>query len=122
MSSYTPQPNPVGEAIQSDPNVPSFTAVLDALADEQRRQAIRYLADEERGVEIDELVGAVVTDGRKTDTPADGTGRNTMRFHHVHLPKLEATGLIVYDHDEELVRLTETGWTIKEHFDGQIPF
>ena len=122
MSSYTPQPNAVGEAIRSDPNVPSFTAVLDALADEQRRKTIQYLADQERGVAVDELVAAVVTDGRKTGPPADGTGQDTMRFHHVHLPKLDATGLIEHDHDEELVRLTETGRTVKEHFDGQIPF
>ena len=122
MSSYTPPPNPVGEAIRSDPNVPSFTAVLDALADEQRRKAVRYLANEDRRVEVNELVGAVVTDGRETGTPADGTGQDTMRFHHVHLPKLADAGLIERDHDEELVRLTETGQTVRQQFDGKIPF
>lgn len=62
------------------------------LASEQRRQLLRELRDSEaRTSTMEELATALATDGNLE--------RTRIALHHVHLPKLDACGIISYSRD-----------------------
>lgn len=82
-------------------------ALLEALSDGERRHILAVLEDE-GSIDVDDLVACVATDG-SANTLADGSGRTAMRFHHVHLPKLNDVGLIDHDYESDVVALTDTG-------------
>lgn len=113
MSTHTPTFDAAGAESESAP----FDAVFDALADERRRETVSQLVEAGGEMSVDGLLAAVATDGRGIETVADGSGRHAIRFHHVHLPKLEDVGLVEYDHETETVELTDLGETIQSRFD-----
>ena len=113
MSTHTP----TFDATTAGPEAASLDAVFDALADERRRKTVSHLAEADGEIPVDRLLAAVVTDSGEVETVADGTGRHAIRFHHVHLPKLEDVGLVEYDYETETVELTEFGETIEGQFD-----
>lgn len=84
------------------------TAIFDALADEERRVAVEYLAMETGAVPVDELVGFVEATSVSEVGTLDSRQRTEIRFHHIHLPKMDAAGLIDYDQDGRTVTPTET--------------
>ena len=84
--------------------------LLDALAHEERRELLIELG-RKGTVDVDHLVARVVCAG-DADRLADGSGETAMRFHHIHLPKLEDVGLIEYDHELDIVELTDVGVTV----------
>ena len=113
MSTHTPTFDAAGAESESAP----FDAVFDALADERRRETVSQLVEAGGEMSVDGLLAAVATDSRGIETVADGSGRHAIRFHHVHLPKLEDVGLVEYDHETETVELTDLGETIQSRFD-----
>ena len=108
---------PTFDAATAEPDGAPLDTVFDALADERRRQTVSRLVDSGGAMSVDRLLATVVTEGRETETLADGSGRHAIRFHHVHLPKLEDAGLVEYDYETETVELTEFGKTIEGQFD-----
>lgn len=110
-------PPPTFDGIGAEPDEASLDAVLDALAHERRRETVSYLAEAGGSLPADELLATVATGGRETETLADGSGRHAIRFHHVHLPKLEDVGLVEYERDTDLVELTALGETVDSRFE-----
>ncbi len=96
MTIATPQPGSTGHP----------EAVLTALANDHRRAILRALEPlDGREMEFGALVDDVAERIRTEGSP-DSTHRQRVRtgLHHVHLPKLDSCGLIVYDHEAKLVR------------------
>lgn len=89
--------------------------VFRALADVERRVAIEYLTRTRRPVSRDELVHHVAVFMTGPDT-VHGSERERieLQFHHHHLPKLTAAGLVVYDDEEETVSATERADRVSE--------
>lgn len=84
------------------------TAVFDVLTDQERRAAVEYLAMATGAVPVDELVGFVEATSTAGRARLDSRQRTEIRFHHVHLPKLDDAGLLDYDPGEQVVTPTET--------------
>lgn len=75
---------------RSEPAVPEY--VVEALADEQRRDIVAYLSGADGPVGLGELA-------RELDDAAVGgppSKRLLVRLHHVQLPKLDDAGLVEY--------------------------
>ncbi|OTF01707.1 helix-turn-helix domain-containing protein [Halorubrum sp. SD683] len=65
------------------------------LAHPVRRTVLRQLAANPEGATIERLAETV----GDPDGDADGVAARELTLHHVHLPKLEAAGLLTYDPD-----------------------
>ncbi|UTF55318.1 DUF7344 domain-containing protein [Natronosalvus rutilus] len=111
--------------MSSEPNPPD--KVLLAIASEQRRIILRTLefADEE-AMEMDALADRVAEALRNTDR-ADSEHRKRVRtaLHHVHLPKLEACGMVVRDPETNRIRnatgdLGQELLTVLESYETQV--
>ena len=108
-----------GRATVTDPiqnlETDSIDRIFRALADGGRRAAVAYLVDSERPVSRDELVQhvAVETGDRRV---VGGCPREQLavRFHHHHLPQLEAAGLVDYDRERAVVRGTDLADRVEE--------
>jgi DNA-binding transcriptional ArsR family regulator len=83
----------------------SRSELFEALSNDRRRAALSVLAEEGGSLDVSTLARRVAT--REAGAAASASGERTERVHvslyHVHLPKLEALGLIAYDPDRELV-------------------
>jgi DNA-binding transcriptional ArsR family regulator len=86
----------------------SIDRLFGAMADEGRRVAVRYLADAEGPLSRDELVHHVTVETNGCDV-LEGNERERLaaRFHHHHLPQLEAAGIVEYDAERGIVRGTK---------------
>lgn len=95
----------------------SIDRIFRALADGERRAAVAYLADGERSVSRDELVHHVAVETIDCGV-VEGSERERLaaRFHHHHLPKLAAAGLVDYDHERGIVRGTELADRVERWF------
>jgi len=92
MTSSAP-PAEMGDDVHPD-------AVLSAVANEQRRAALRVLTDADSGeLDFETLVDRVVERlrGDGGEPPLDYRQRVRTELHHSHLPKLEACGMVVHD-------------------------
>ena len=86
-----------------------FDAVLDVCEHEHRRIVLATLADQQQSVSINDLANTIVKHNHHIPlTEVDGETvteiQRTLR--HVHLPKLEAAGLVEYDSEGQLVEST----------------
>jgi hypothetical protein len=89
---------------------PSLDAVFDVLADFRRRFALSYLRDRSTPIAIADLIMEVAAQQHETATnevPDEVVKRETMRFHHCHLPKLVDANLVTVDADRNTVVATE---------------
>lgn len=120
----------------SDPNAAggdgsgSIDASFDALSDPCRRSLCRYAMRTETGpVTRDELTDYIAD--RATETATTDLDRRAiaMELHHVHLPKLDETGMIEYDPQSGVAyvdrttvaeRLERIRATIADLQDGQV--
>ncbi|MFB6175540.1 MAG: hypothetical protein ABEI99_00045 [Halobaculum sp.] len=97
---------------------PTFRAVIDDedahwddilpnLADTRRRRLLRILSDSEDRTAVDtlatKLLVSEVTDEGEATVSADCFDTLRVELHHVHLPKLDDSGLIDWNRDEETV-------------------
>ncbi len=64
----------------------------------QRREVLRYLIDSDGMATFDDVVEALAGEEERSMT--------AVRLHHVHLPKLRATGAVAWDDETGEVRLT----------------
>lgn len=88
----------------------AFDTVCDLCGDQHRRIILAVLVDEQRSLTVKDLVKAIVKHNDHVpvmEIPAGGLSELQLSLHHVHLPKIEATGLVDYDRDRGLVEPTE---------------
>lgn len=92
---------PPGVSI-SDMTRPDPDDQLEAISDPHRRLLIELLRRQTgRTWSLEELSACL----GHADTVDDGTTNDLVhRLYHVHLPKLEAVGLVDVDHDRDLIR------------------
>lgn len=98
----------VTPAIPEGTHVPSPETVLSTLANEQRRAVLRALEDAEGDtMSLDALSAHVASEVGPNEAGAAGAAhRQRVRtaLYHVHLPKLDACGMVVHDTDALSVR------------------
>ena len=83
----------------------STTIIFDLLSNRRRRYALYYLSQKVGAVELSDLAEQVsFWEGNST---RDRFERVCTGLFHVHLPKLEGTGIIRYDVDRGTVELTD---------------
>ena len=82
----------------------SIDAILQALADPQRRIVLRELADESASVLPVQALEQAVSRGLEHSSP-ESPSRTAVeiQLRHVHLPRLDDAGLCAYDPDEQFV-------------------
>jgi hypothetical protein len=77
------------------------TELHKALAAESRREVLAYLYGLDREVPITELADYLAATGIEADRR-----RAVIVLHHAHLPELDDAGLIRWNREDEVVRLT----------------
>lgn len=88
----------------------AFDSVLELCEDQHRRIILATLADEQRSLTVKDLAKAIVKHNDHvpvTEIPAGRLSELQLLLHHVHLPKIDATGLVDYDGERGLVEPTE---------------
>lgn len=88
----------VGMARTSGPNEGADRLVSELVGSSQRQDVVWYLADNGGAAGFDDLVDALSDGPERTMT--------AIRLHHVHLPKLVATGAVDWSPGADHVRLT----------------
>lgn len=78
-------------------------AVLDVLANEQRRRILAHLADAPEDVAAFSDLVEHVAGGRAESSPEERE-ETAIRLRHNHLPKLADAGIVSYDARDETVR------------------
>lgn len=82
--------------------------LFDLLSSAERRATLRYLALRSDHVSIERLGDEVASDshGRAVaDLTEKQRSDTTVALHHVHLPRLEETGLVSWNRESNRVRL-----------------
>lgn len=80
---------------------------LEILRNDERRNIIGYLAENETA-ELEELANELKTNQNNEDLAV------RTQLYHADLPKLDETGLVNYNQEEEYVEISELGEEIVE--------
>lgn len=103
----------------------STETALRLLAKQQRRQILDRMADTPDGTAVDQLIEHLAAAGPGSPDDRTGAGQRGTALHHVHLPKLQAAGVVVHDSEQQAVRsgrhfdaVLELARAIEE-YDGQ---
>lgn len=91
-----------GEPMSEQLSIPTDT-VLRLLADRQRRQVLRRIAETDDGTTVRRL-GEQLGDSKSRDPTSNGDADAGISLRHVHLPKLREADVIEYDPRGERVR------------------
>ncbi|GAA0242522.1 hypothetical protein ACFFQF_19845 [Haladaptatus pallidirubidus] len=96
----------------SDDTTAQLDQIFDILAHNHRRHALSYLIARDDGVasitELLECVGESAPDGVTGDTDSESTKNLQLSLTHIHLPKMDAAGIIDYDTRSETAHYHET--------------
>ncbi|UPV74664.1 hypothetical protein M0R89_01005 [Halorussus limi] len=87
----------------------SLDATFDALGNRHCRVLLRYLADSDESLVVDDLVDLLANDDTASDVTPTDEDRLRARLHHNYLPKLDDTDLVEYDADGGLVTYCDDG-------------
>lgn len=100
--SVQPQSDVVGEFDTDD--------LMEALADYRRRETLRVLWDADGAISLPDLADEITRRERASafDMLSDSESVETA-LHHVHLPKLADSGLVVVAETDECTRVAFTG-------------
>ena len=88
----------------------AFDSVLDLCQSQHRRIILGILIEEPQSVTLDDLTKAVLKYNHQTpitEVSDDLLAKIRTSFYHVHLPKLAAEGLIIFDPEHQLVEPTD---------------
>ncbi|WP_423998833.1 DUF7344 domain-containing protein [Haloarcula salina] len=79
-----------------------WSVVFETLANEERRAVLRILTADQGTISVDDVARRLAVD------PDDekAVHRARVQLHHIHLPKLNEAGLIVWSRDQGTVRET----------------
>lgn len=79
-------------------------AILDALADEDRRTVVRQILGRPGWTGLDELADRIHARGGVTGSGLDDSERIRCRLYHAHLPKLDDADIVEFDRTQNTVR------------------
>lgn len=88
----------------------AFDTVLDLCRNQHRRVVLAVLIDQQRSLTLNDLRNTVIKHNHHTsinEAPTEDITRIQLELQHIHIPKLEATGVIEYDSNRQLVEPTE---------------
>lgn len=88
----------------------SLVDVCELLAVQRRQYALRWLIDHGQAVALSDLAEAVAVREHErplSEIPAETVQTISMSLHHAHLPKLVEAGAVDYEHEQNLVRLSQ---------------
>lgn len=88
----------------------TYDAVLDLCEDGHRRIVLTALTDAQRSLTVTDLTKAIANNTDPVSIGEVSVERHSKlhaMLHHVHLPKIEASGLIEYDPEAGRVQPTE---------------
>ncbi|WP_336339355.1 DUF7344 domain-containing protein [Haloarcula brevis] len=85
----------------------NWSSVFDCLSNDERRAVLDFLVDEDGQVTVDDVAGHLAV-----DSDDDAVHRARVQLHHIHLPKLNAAGLIVWSRDQGTVRETTLAYQL----------
>ncbi|MFP9190655.1 hypothetical protein ACLI4Q_03165 [Natrialbaceae archaeon A-CW1-1] len=105
MDHTTSDASSTSKTLESE-GAPTPEAVLLAVANDQRRAILRLLNDaDEQAMAVSELANVVAEHTLDGEPPTDADRRRVhTALHHIHLPKLEDSGLVAYDSETNRVR------------------
>lgn len=86
----------------------NWSSVFGCLANEERRDILNFLVGEGGQVTIDDVAEHLAVDVGD----ADAVHRTRVHLHHIHLPKLNAAGLIVWSRDQGTVNETTLAYQL----------
>lgn len=81
------------------------TTGLQAVGHPRRRRALKILDSHDRQMELMELTQRIRAASENSDQ--EDAERIHLSLYHQHLPKLEEAGFVEFDHEEEILTLTE---------------
>jgi len=89
---------------------PSVDEIFTLLSDQRRRTTFTVLADCDGALSVTELANEILArePGSTVDRSEDELSSVSLSLAHIHLPKLEAMGLVEYDAERNLVEPTAT--------------
>lgn len=95
---------------------------LDAmLSDERRERVVAILDSRDAPLLIDELAAAVAAyEGGTHGGPREAVASTRVSLHHVDLPKLDAAGVVSYDHEAGRVELLDVPDAYRDIAEGRI--
>ncbi|WP_226012183.1 DUF7344 domain-containing protein [Halomicrobium salinisoli] len=88
----------------------SYDSVVDVCRDRHRRIVLAVLAGEQRRLTVNDLTKAIAKHNHHvavTEMATEDLSGLQLSLHHLHLPKMEAAGLVDYDQERGLVEPTE---------------
>ncbi|WP_247000869.1 DUF7344 domain-containing protein [Halosolutus gelatinilyticus] len=93
------------------PDEQSLDAVCDLLANQRRQYVLACLIDHTQAIALTNLAENVAV--RENERPRTEIPKETVRtistsLYHAHIPKLVDAGVVEYDQDRDLVRISET--------------
>lgn len=83
----------------------NVTRELQAVGHPRRRRTLEILVSHNRQMELMELTQRIRAASENTDR--DDTERIRLSLYHQHVPKLEEAGFVEFDHEEEIITLTD---------------
>ncbi|WP_276301940.1 DUF7344 domain-containing protein [Halorussus lipolyticus] len=89
----------------------SLDSVFRALSDHRRRYVCHYLLQADDSLRVDalaELLTASMTEKTRAVLTSAEIEKTRTELRRIHLPKLTEAGIVEYDDEREVVRLTES--------------
>ena len=83
-----------------------WSTIYEALAQDGRREVVRYLANTSGDIDIHDLANHLLVESDLEETDAN-LHRVTVELHHVDIPKLRQVGLIEDTEGDETLSATE---------------
>jgi hypothetical protein len=89
----------------------TYDELFDVLADERRRYALYYLDRQGQSMGLAELADGVarlelgIDDWDPAQRPVSDVRHIYLELYHVHVPKMEAAGIVKYDGDSGTVQM-----------------
>lgn len=108
MTGHSPEAGATG---YSDSDDQPLDVVFDLLANQRRRYALVCLGNNTQPIALTDLAEDVAV--RETKRPFIEIPKETVRtiltsLYHIHIPKLVEEGVIEYEQDRDLVRVSES--------------
>ena len=108
----------VGLSMSSSPEQFLTDEALNLIAEQRRRQIIRYLKENDnRQISIDDLATCISEDSDRDRGCINFEKRLRVELYHAHLPKLETAGVVDYDEDRDVV-----SYQSRDHIEDLLEF
>lgn len=90
-------------------SVDDRTRIYEMLADARRRQTLQVLCEADEPLALEDLAREVAArEGSDTGASEEEIERVLISLYHIHVPKLEANGIVEFDSSQRTVALSES--------------